>query len=229
MKYLKYLESINDTKLEISNIMNDCKDIMIELEDSGAETEVKKELFKDKLKVTCYISYNRRIFFKIKQEILETIERLNNFMKIKGFDIQNYYKEITYIEISFLKEMDNDYIGHLRYLKRYNIKENYSSTFTPEEILKELSLELIDNGLYIDFPNDNKFGGKFYLEIKDSDKKYCKNYPIDDMDWLWGKKIIIDFIQELEDFGFVRNEDYKTYGGGICVNIVFEDKKRVKL
>ena len=44
----------------------DCKDIMLELEDSGAETEVKKELFKDKLKVTCYISYNRRIFFKIK-------------------------------------------------------------------------------------------------------------------------------------------------------------------
>lgn len=226
---MKYLESINDIKLEVSNIIMDCKDIMLELEDSGAETEVKKELFKDKLKITCYISYNRRIFFKIKQEILETIERLKNFMKIKGFDIQDYYKEITYIEISFLKEMDNDYIGHLRYLKKYNIKENYSKKFTPEEILKELSLELIDNGLYIDFPNDNKFGGKFYLEISDRDKKYCKEWPINDMDWLWGKKVVLDFIKELEDFGFIMDSDYKIYAGGLCVNIVFENKNKIKL
>lgn len=226
---MKYLESINDIKLEVSNIIMDCKDIMLELEDSGAETEVKKELFKDKLKVTCYISYNRRIFFKIKQEILETIERLKNFMKIKGFDIQDYYKEITYIEISFLKEMDNDYIGHLRYLKKYNIKENYSKKFTPEEILKELSLELIDNGLYIDFPNDNKFGGKFYLEISDRDKKYCKEWPINDMDWLWGKKVVLDFIKELEDFGFIMDSDYKIYAGGLYVNIVFENKNKIKL
>jgi hypothetical protein len=150
-------------------------------------------------------------------------------MKIKGFDIQDYYKEITYIEISFLKEMDNDYIGHLRYLKKYNIKENYSKKFTPEEILKELSLELIDNGLYIDFPNDNKFGGKFYLEISDSDKKYCKEWPINDMDWLWGKKVVLDFIKELEDFGFIMDSDYKIYAGGLYVNIVFENKNKIKL
>lgn len=226
---MKYLESINDIKLEVSNIIMDCKDIMLELEDNGAEIEVKKELFKDKLKVTCYISCNRRIFFKIKQEILETIERLKNFMKIKGFDIQDYYKEITYIEISFLKEMDNDYIGHLRYLKKYNIKENYSKKFTPEEILEELSLELTDNGLYIDFPNDNKFGGKFYLEISDRDKKYCKEWPINDMDWLWGKKVVLDFIKELEDFGFIMDSDYKIYAGGLYVNIVFENKNKIKL
>jgi hypothetical protein len=49
------------------------------------------------------------------------------------------------------------------------------------------------------------------------------------MDWLYGKPIINDFFKELESFGFVRDRDYKVYGGGLGVNIVFDDKSVVKL
>ena len=103
------------------------------------------------------------------------------------------------------------------------------SNWTPEDILKELSLDLKDNGLHIDFPNDNKFGGKFYLSIDDIDKVFCKNYPKDDMDWLNNKPIMLKFYDELSDFGFKRDIDFKLYGGGTGVNIVFDDKKVVKL
>lgn len=234
MKYLKYLESIFDTKLEISNIINDCRDIMLELKDMGVEIEVKKDLINDSdLIIACYINVcNRTLYFKIREEISETLERLEKFMELKKFKLYDIYKEgrIGYFVLVFKKDnIDKDYIGHLRYLKRYNIKEKYSSNWKPEEILNELSIELRNNGLYVNYRNDNKFGGKFYLEINDKDKLYCKNYPIDELDWLWGKKIIIDFLTELDDFGFIRDVDYRIYGGGTSVNIVFDDKKRIKL
>lgn len=229
---MKYLEGINDTKLEISNIMLDCEDIMLELKDMGAQILVEKTYKDYDLIITCCISCNKKLYVKIKDDIYESLERLTHYMDSKGFQKNDSYidRQVGYFQISFIKiNMDKDYIGHLRYLKRYNIKENYSSTFTPEEILRELSMNLIDNGLYIDFPNDNKFGGKFYLEITDRDKRYCKNYPIDDMDWLYGKKVISDFIEELDDFGLVRGNDYLVYGGGTGVNIVFPNKNKIKL
>ncbi len=114
----------------------------------------------------------------------------------------------------------------MKYIKSYKI---FESNWSPEDILKELSIELSDAGLYVEFPNDNKFSDRFYLSIEDKDKIFCKNYPEDDMDWLHGKPIINKLFQELEDFGFVRDKDYKVYGGGLGVNIVFDDKNIIKL
>ena len=44
MKYLKAYESVEMTKNWISEVMSTCKDIMVELEDAGMETEVKRSL-----------------------------------------------------------------------------------------------------------------------------------------------------------------------------------------
>lgn len=115
----------------------------------------------------------------------------------------------------------------MKYLKSYKTFE--SSGWTPEEILKELAIEMTDAGLHVDVPNDNKFGGRLYLAIEDKDKVFCKDYPMNDMDWLYGKPIIRDLFTELGHFGFVRDRDYKVYGGGLLVNIVFDDKDIVKL
>jgi hypothetical protein len=114
----------------------------------------------------------------------------------------------------------------MRYIKPYKLFESLNS---PEDILKNISLDLSDEGLYIDFPNDNKFGGKFYLSVEDKDKIFCKNYPKDDMDWLYGKPIINDFIDKLKDFDLIRDVHYKIYAGGLGVNFVFDDKNVVEL
>lgn len=114
----------------------------------------------------------------------------------------------------------------MKHLKTYKLFERYQS---PEDILRDISLDLSDEGLYIDFPNDNKFGGRFYLSIEDKDKIFCKNYPEDDMDWLLSKPIINELIDRLQGFGFKRDEDYKLYGGGLGVNFVFDDKNIIEL
>lgn len=114
----------------------------------------------------------------------------------------------------------------MKYLKSYKL---FESSWSPEDILTELTIEMYDAGLYVEFPNDNKFGGDFYVSIEDKDKIFCKNYPEDDMDWLYGKPIINGLFRELEDFGFVRDKDYKVYGGGTGVNIVFTNKEDIKL
>ena len=122
----------------------------------------------------------------------------------------------------------------MKYLKRFN----ESSDFTPEEIMKELSLNLSDAGLQVNIysgeykqSNHPRFEGELHVEITDNDKVFCKNYPKDDMDWLYGKPVIMDFFDELTDFGLIRDKDYKVYGGGLNVNLVFQKEglNKVKL
>jgi len=113
----------------------------------------------------------------------------------------------------------------MKYLKKFN----ESSEFTPEEIMKELTLGLLDTGLQVSVytgeyksSNHPRFEGELHVQITDDNKVFCKNYPEDDMDWLYNKPIIMDFFDELTDFGLVRDKDYKVYGGGLNVNLVFQ-------
>ena len=122
----------------------------------------------------------------------------------------------------------------MKYLKRFN----ESSDFTPEEIMKELTLGLLDVGLQVNvysgkykYSNHPQWEGELHVEIKDNGKVFCKNYPKDDMDWLYGKPVIMNFFDELTDFGLIRDKDYKVYGGGLGVNLVFQKEglDKVKL
>lgn len=49
------------------------------------------------------------------------------------------------------------------------------------------------------------------------------------MDWLYNKEIMLKLYKELEEFGLKRDIDYKIYGGGTTVNLVFEDESVIKL
>ena len=114
-------------------------------------------------------------------------------------------------------------------IKKYKMFLESLKELSPKDILNELGMELVDDGLYVNFPKDNKFSGRFYMAISDYDKVFCENYPEDDLDWLYNKPIMMEFYNQLEDFGLKINKDYKIYGGGTGVNLVFEDEKVVKL
>ena len=116
----------------------------------------------------------------------------------------------------------------MKYLKRFN----ESSDFTPEEIMKELTLTLLDAGLQVNvYSGEYKKSNHPRFEITDNNKVFCKDYPKDDMDWLYGKPVIMNFFDELTDFGLIRDKDYKVYGGGLGVNLVFQKEglNKVKL
>lgn len=96
-----------------------------------------------------------------------------------------------------------------------------------EDILSDLVVDLEDQGLFVNLKNDNKFSGKFYVEILDKEAIFC-NYPANEMDWLYNKPIIKDFLNRLDIFGLKRDIDFKVYAGGLGVNLVFDDKDVVK-
>lgn len=124
----------------------------------------------------------------------------------------------------------------MKHLYTYKLFETESkSILNKMGLLQDLSVDLSDEGLYVRVTTDipkfkqlsdiAKMKGQqiIFLEIEDKDKVFCKNYPKDDMDWLNNKPIILDFIKRLEDFGMKR-EDYKMYGGGTSVTLVFTGK-----
>jgi hypothetical protein len=111
----------------------------------------------------------------------------------------------------------------MKRVKMFNEYNDFELGST-EDILSDLVIDLIDNGLSVEFKSDNRFDGYFYVNIEDIYKIFCKEYPINDMDWLYNKPIMLEFYERLRQFGLKRDLDYKIYGGGLVVNLVFEDK-----
>jgi hypothetical protein len=124
VKYLKAYESVEVTKNWISEVMNTCKDIMLELEDAGMETEVKRSLSDKSVLIECIVTLNNKIR---EVGLVEIKNRLIDYMISEGFESVNdkWHSSGGKFVISFNKsDIDNDYIGHLRYLKKYNLKES---------------------------------------------------------------------------------------------------------
>lgn len=133
----------------------------------------------------------------------------------------------------------------MRYLSTYRLFEYESkSMINKMGLLQDLSVDLSDEGLYIEITTDDvRFQRRrgieyIYLRIEDKDRVFCKSYPkdghpstsateMDEMDWLNTKPIITDFIKKMEDFGMKRDVDYKLYGGGVSVTFVFEGKTQL--
>ncbi len=110
----------------------------------------------------------------------------------------------------------------MKHLKSYKIFESNDI----EYIFKELTLQLKDAGLYVDMGYD---GNKYIIFIEDRYKVFCKDYPMDDMDWLYSKNIISEFIEDIEHHGIKRDIDYKLYVGGTIVRLVFDRKEIDKI
>jgi hypothetical protein len=128
-------------------------------------------------------------------------------------------------------------------LKRYK-KFLESSKTEFELMLRDISFGLEDDyNLYVEEFDSSDSSANFlirqlifstprgkddpivFLRITDRDKIYCKNYPENDMDWLFGKDVINNFIsQELDRLNLVNDEDYYIYGGGLSVTFAFTKK-----
>ena len=134
MKHLKkFNESVEETKNWISEVMMNCKDIMLELEDVGIKTDVTRRLRRatpyDQVSVLIeciiYIKDSISLIKSRKSGLLEVKNRLIDYMESEGFKLINNKPYVTdgQFVISFNKsDIDNDYIAHLRYLKKYNIE-----------------------------------------------------------------------------------------------------------
>lgn len=123
---------------------------------------------------------------------------------------------------------------HLKTYKLWESSKNESVNWSPEDTLSELTWNLKDAGLEVKISDeDTRFHGKgtLFVLITDVNRVFCKKYPEDDLDWLVSKDIMKEFFNELTDFGVKRDKDYKVYGGGLSVTLVFdlEGLKSVKL
>jgi hypothetical protein len=174
MKFIKkFNESVEDTKNWIYNVMDTCKDIMIELEDNGMETEVKRSLQPDKsVIIECIIKSNKR--WK-KDGLLDSKNRLVDYMELVGFELvdSQWFSSGYQYKISFKKsDIDNDYIAHLRYLKKYNIKESFENKHTTEEIewIEDSLLELTDDNFICKVSNFDVWGNYGLKVVIQSDK-----------------------------------------------------------
>lgn len=156
MRYLKTYESVNDTKDWIEEIVSNCKDIMLEISDIFDNSEVTKKYdswsnVKGELNmVTIECKFvvgqgiNKFTREKIKNNmktVKEVHENLIRYMTEEGFKINQYLSNNLYTHfnlingnnltynISFSKELDSEFIAHLRYLKKYNLFESIDSQF----------------------------------------------------------------------------------------------------
>jgi hypothetical protein len=135
MKYLKTYESINSLQNWINEVMANCKDIMIELEDAYMKTDVKRSLYmeeRNSVLVDCMMSYKSphrwgrfgvigvydRLADYMKSEGFEEIERLTGDVSKFPFTADGYQAKISFKKSG----LDSDYVGSLRYLKKYNME-----------------------------------------------------------------------------------------------------------
>ena len=149
-EYSKF-NSINEEKEWVQSVINNCEDILLEIGDMGLKYKVDKVFLEEnsgrndryytlnELNIECKIikSLAHRYFFNsVKSDIdnyNDVVIRLVEYMKMEGFtmlvdtdlklmDPSTFVNTVTNL-ITFTKKMSRDYIGHLRYLKRYKIKE----------------------------------------------------------------------------------------------------------
>lgn len=140
MKHLhRYNESIDELQQWINQVLENCRDILLEMDDLGFKTNVKRSLYmkeNNSVIVDCRVGSNRFIGVDYKRgwrkELIMTFDRLNDYMTSEGFeeterttrvDNLEFSDGLYWLKISFKKsDLDSDYIGHLRYLKKYNIE-----------------------------------------------------------------------------------------------------------
>jgi hypothetical protein len=135
-KETKLFESVEETKNWISEVMNTCKNIMIELEDVDIKTDVTRSLqsrfatsdLNKSILIECIIILNNsEDIVKFRKVMIdsEIKSRLIDYMESEGFELIDYspYVKDGQFKMSFKKsDIDSDYIAHLRYLKKYNIE-----------------------------------------------------------------------------------------------------------
>lgn len=180
MKFLKpykLFESVHDTKQEIEDVVSTCKDILLDASDIFSGNSLVDKVYKDnEVVITCFYTVPLNpLNIKSKLEECESTMsdihvRLIEYMTTQGFTYNNrgdkytaYFDmilgNITY-NIAFSKELDKEFISHLRYLKKYNLlnetfyisnRGDKSSKELSEELewIEDSTLDLVDSGCTI--------------------------------------------------------------------------------
>ena len=129
-------ESIDELQMWIKEVTSTCRDIMLELQDVGMETDVRRSLYmkeKNSVLVDCTMSHQSPFRWS-RFGIMEVYERLADYMRSEGFEEISRRTgsagSFPFVDgkyqggISFKKSgLDSDYIGNLRYLKKYNLEK----------------------------------------------------------------------------------------------------------
>ena len=234
MKYIKTFEENS------SDILQYCRDVMLEIIDDNIHVSIfygnptsSFRTFDEELGIIIRIGgHFQPRTFRV-SDYIEPINHLNSYLESVGYIyFPEFYESYREFRKSLL-HLSTPYL-ELKYIKKeyyqwpwFNtMNENLKNDYVIN-ILTDLTLDLSDSGLKVEFLDGNQFSGRFYISISDDNKIYCKNYPRDDMDWLYNKPIMLNFYKELEDFGLKRDKDYKVYGGGTGVNLVFDDKDTI--
>lgn len=228
MKYLKLYEKFNNSGVEEIKTI---KEILLELNDIGYYTSVNytpltmtgrhenDEIYVD-------ISYPKAGYSnkKFTNDIEDYVSRIEDYMKFRRWNLINVINDPRVITYQAL------------FKKNDNMNESKINTLEDKlAILKELSLPLMDAGLYVNITSTKpeRFHGEgIYVEIMDNDKIFCRNYPeVDELDWLCNKPIMMEYYDELDHFGLKRERDYILYGGGLSATLFFTNKqtKAIKL
>ena len=170
LKTYKIFESVHDTKEEIEEVVSTCKDILLEANDTFFGNSLVDKVYKDnEVVITCFYTVPSNIkamLEEYKSTMIDIHERLIEYMTSQGFTIKHrkrcynnrddrytaYFDmlvgSITY-NIAFSKELDKEFIGHLRYLKKYNLLKE-----STKDDLKDILLELEDMGYRITHNDD---------------------------------------------------------------------------
>lgn len=168
-------------------------------------------------------------------DVRDYIIHLNNYVSEFGYNLKVYLRPIYSATDSMsIEECDKRkpvmfYSMDIELSKPSHIKiKAFESKETSRmKVLKDLSIELQDAGLDVKVSTEDDrfhFKDSIYLVVDDVDKVFCKKYPEDDMDWLHNKPIMLDFYKRIEDFGMIRDKDWKLYGGGLSVTLIFDNK-----
>lgn len=94
MKHLhRYNESIDELQQWINAVMENCRDIMLDMQDLGFRIDVRRSLYmqeRDSVIVECRMGSNRisGVIYERGwcKELNETYERLNSYMITEGFE-----------------------------------------------------------------------------------------------------------------------------------------------
>jgi hypothetical protein len=141
-------ESVSDTMDEINSTVENCKDILMEVQDLFGRVIVSKKfiegsrsrqpgfIYGPRVNICCFYQIpggisGKNKFITNKDLISEVHERLNDYMKSEGFtptnidnDVKNYFTwregNFTYF-IDFYKDLEPEFAGHIRYLRKYNL------------------------------------------------------------------------------------------------------------
>jgi hypothetical protein len=172
-------ESVDVTKSWISGVLDNCRDIMVSLQDDGVHIDILKILEGGNFVVKFNI-YSDYAFRGNKFGIGDIYNTLCSYMKSEGFEDNSITFNRSVLTpdsqiggggekyLCVMKfttaDIDSDYIAHLRYLKRYNIKESveeFNSSLKKVDYrevdldirddIKDIFLDLVDDGYDVKF------------------------------------------------------------------------------